>query len=444
MIQNSMVNKCAFIFVMRVINGLKCLDKKFSLIKIYKTMNKNLLLGMFVAGVAISLPNIAKAQDDGFIVVEEDVTVVDLSQCKDHYYSSWKDNWFMQMGAGINVPMLENYLPNGKEKHHITTAYNAGFGKWMTPYLGWRMSGLYGAIHWDNYVYSKAKYANANFDLMWDMFNSVWGVNTSRMVSIVPFVGLGGTLTWDFNDNSPAIRTSYGNKPNQWTLPVSAGLQMRFRLCSYADFFIEGRAQFYGDNFNNYAYGEPVDVNVTAIGGFAINFGGRSFNSYNPCDNLAYIGSLNEQINDLRVSLAVCNTALAEAEAQLPCPEVKPTPAATSTPTPNDAILLSTVRFALNSSMITDTEMVNVYNVAQWLKEHPSQNIVIKGYADVQTGTSDYNMQLSRQRAQNVYNALVDDYGINPNRLSIQAEGSNSQVYDTNNWNRIVIFAPAK
>ena len=52
-------------------------------------------------------------------------------------------------------------------------------------------------------------------------------------------------------------------------------------------------------------------------------------------------------------------------------------------------------------------------------------------------------MELSRQRAQNVYDALID-YGINANRLSIQAEGSNTQLYDTNDWNRIVIFTPAK
>lgn len=417
---------------------MKYFDKKFSLIKIYKTMKKNFLLVMIVA---MLLPIGAMAQNDDYVVVEEDVTIVDLSQCKDHYYSSWKENWFMQMGAGINIPMLENYLPDGKAKHHITAAYNLGVGRWMTPYLGWRMSGLYGAIHWDNNVYSKARYINANADLMWDMFNSVMGVNTMRRFSIIPFVGIGGTLTWDFNDHSPAIRTSYGDKPNQWTLPVSAGLQMRFRLCRYADFFIEGRAQFYGDNFNNYAYGEPIDVNITAIGGFAINFGGRNFNSYNPCNDLAYINNLNSQVNDLRASLAVCSVALAEAESQLPCPEVKPTPVTTQT---KDAILLSTVRFAINSAMITDAEMVNVYNVAMWMKEHPNQKIVIKGYADEQTGTSDYNMQLSRERAQNVYNALVGDYGINSNRLSIQAEGSNTQLYDTNDWNRIVIFAPAK
>lgn len=406
-------------------------------------MKKNLLLVMAVVGVAMALPIGAMAQNDDYVVVEEDVTIVDLSQCKDIYHSSWRDNWFMQMGAGMNLPMLENYLPDGTEKHHITAAYNLGFGRWMTPYLGWRISGLYGAIHWDNNVYSKAKYVNANFDLMWDMLNSVAGVNSNRVFSIVPFVGLGGTYTWDFNDQAPAIRTSYGDKPNQWTLPVSAGLQMRFRLCSYADFFIEGRAQFYGDNFNNYAYGEPVDVNITAIGGFSINFGGRNYKAYNPCGDLGYIASLNDQVNNLRASLAVCSAALADAEAQLPCPEVKPAPAVVSSAPAKDAILLSTVRFSRNSAVITDTEMVNVYNVAEWLMENPKQNIVIKGYADEQTGTSDYNMNLSRQRAQNVYDALVD-YGVNASRLSIQAEGSNSQLYDTNDWNRIVIFAPAK
>ena len=405
-------------------------------------MKKNLLLVMAVVGVVMVLPSKAIAQDDDYVVVEEDVTIVDMSQCKDIYHSSWKDNWFMQMGAGMNLPMLENYLPDGTEKRHITAAYNMGFGKWMTPYLGWRMSALYGAIHWDNNVYSKAKYVNANFDLMWDMFNSVGGVNSNRVFSIVPFVGLGGTYTWDFSPNTPAIRTSYGDKPNQWTLPVSAGLQMRFRLCQYADFFIEGRAQFYGDNFNNCAYGDPVDVNITAIGGFSINFGGRNYKAYNPCGDLGYIASLNDQVNDLRASLAVCSAALADAEAQLPCPEVKPVPVAKPAPA-KDAILLSTVRFARNSAVITDTEMVNVYNVAEWLMENPKQNIVIKGYADEQTGTSDYNMNLSRQRAQNVLNALVD-YGVNASRLSIQAEGSSSQLYDTNDWNRIVIFAPAK
>ena len=82
-----------------------------------------------------------------------------------------------------------------------------------------------------------------------------------------------------------------------------------------------------------------------------------------------------------------------------------------------------------------------MYNIARWMKDNPDQCVAIVGYADKDTGTSDYNMALSKRRAQAVNDMLVNTYGINPDRLSIQAEGSNVQPYDENNWNRIVIFS---
>jgi outer membrane protein OmpA-like peptidoglycan-associated protein len=101
---------------------------------------------------------------------------------------------------------------------------------------------------------------------------------------------------------------------------------------------------------------------------------------------------------------------------------------------------MSTVRFTINSAAISDAEMVNIYNVAQWMDANPDQSVAIIGFADKATGTSAYNKQLSRQRAQNVFNALTNQYSIDPDRLSIQAEGSDVQPYQVNNWNRIVIF----
>lgn len=402
-------------------------------------MKKNVFLIIAACGGILLPANVADAQET--VIVEEDLVVTGTVPCKDHYYSTWKDNWFMQLGAGINAPFLENHLIDGDAGHHLTAAYNLGFGKWISPYLGWRISMLYGAVHWDNNVYSKAKYANANFDLMWDMFNSLGGANPGRVFSIVPFVGLGGTFAWDFDAPSSVIVGKHGQtKSNSWTLPVSAGLQMRFRLGKYVDFFAEGRAQFYGDNFNNCAYGEPVDVNITAVGGFIINFGGSGFRSYNPCNYLSYIDNLNGQVNELRAALADCGNRLAAAESQLPCPEVV-TP---DCPEVAAAPLMSTVRFSLNSAKVMPNELVNVYNVAQWMKTNPETSVVIKGYADKDTGTSEYNKELSRKRAEAVYNILVNDYKVKASRLSIQAEGSDTQAYDTNNWNRIVIFSQDK
>ena len=386
---------------------------------------------------AMTLPGFqANAQET--VVVEEETVALTEVPCKTHYYSNGGDNWFIQLGAGVTSPFVENKLPNGDQKHHLTAVYNVGFGKWFSPYIGWRLSFLGGSLHWDNQQFNHAKWVNANLDFMWDMFNSFGGVNSKRVFSIVPFIGLGGAYTWDYSDGASTVLRDNGKvKRNSWSLPLSAGLQLRFRLCKYVDFFAEGRAQFAGDNFNNEVVGAPIDMNLSVIGGFSFNIGGADFKSYNPCDYVSYIANLNNQVNDLRGALATTSAALAAAEAQLPCPEIQVQEKNTVI---EAAPMMATVRFNINSARIRNEEMVNVYNVAEWMKANPEQNVVICGYADKDTGTSSYNMALSKRRAEAVRDALVNKYGINPDRLTIDAEGSNVQPYKENNWNRIVIF----
>lgn len=401
-------------------------------------MKKTLASAAAVAFMAMFCAGNANAQQE-VVVEEESISVVDAANCKTHYYVDKHDNWFLQLGAGIAVPMVENHLVSGDAKRHITATYNFGVGKWFSPYVGFRFSGYYGPLHWDNDSYSKAKMANLYFDFMWDMCNSLGGVNAERPVSVIPFIGIGGAYVWDIQSDGTNIPRNEGSlRTRQWTLPVSAGIQLRFRLCRYVDFFLEGRAGFYGDNFNGAAWNDPVDVLISATGGFNINFGGVKYQAYNACKDLAYINSLNGQVNALRGDLAATAAALAAAESQLPCPEVKAAECPESTAAP----MMSTVRFTINSSKISDEEMVNVYNTAQYLKDNPDVNVVIKGYADKDTGTSEYNQALSERRAKAVYDALTKTYGINAKRLSIDAKGSSSQPYSTNDWNRIVIFVP--
>ena len=379
----------------------------------------------------------AFAQDA--IVTEESISITEVPECNVRYYNSWRDGWFIQLGAGVNLPVMEGFK---HEKKHIGATYNLAFGRWFTPYMAFRIGGYYG-----NYAEGLStgtlhyRSASANVDFMWDMCNSIAGVNLNRPVSVVPFVGIGANYVHHFGGTTGAINTyDDGHKrTNAWTIPVSAGLQLRFRLCKYVDFFLEGRASFAGDNFNNIDADVPVDIAFQATGGLTFNIGGKSFQTYDPCAEAAYISSLNDQVNDLREELAVTTAALAAAESQLPCPEVKPAPA--PAPVVEAAPMLTTVRFSINSARVTPMEMVNVYNVAEYMKKNPDAKVTITGYADKDTGTADFNQKLSERRAQAVYDILTNNYGISGDRLVKAAEGSSEQPYTTNNWNRIVIFS---
>lgn len=250
---------------------------------------RNLYLGSALCAAAFcAVP--ASAQEAEY--VEETVSVTEYTcDNTNHTFANWRNNWFIQLGAGINQPFVERGLgvdPDIKsvDRKRMTATYNFGFGRWMSPYLGFRINAIGGALHWDNPTslnpengWSKGKHVNVNFELMWDMFNSLGGMNPNRVFSIIPFAGFGGDYMWrvkDGNDNYAAATNTRGDKglkDESWTLPVTAGLQFRFRLCKYVDFFAEARATFYGDNWNCCVYGDPVDVNVAAIGGFNINFG---------------------------------------------------------------------------------------------------------------------------------------------------------------------------
>ena len=173
------------------------------------------------------------------------------------------------------------------------------------------------------------------------------------------------------------------------------------------------------------------------MGGVIIHFTGSKFQRYNPCDYVNALSQANAQVNDLRAALATTSAALAAAEAQLPCPEVPET----VTVEAESTTLFPTVRFKLNSAYVSSEEMVNVYNIAEYMKANPNAQIVVRGYADKDTGSAAYNMKLSERRAKAVADILTGDYGISDSRLILEAAGSDTQIYPTNDWNRIVIFA---
>ena len=76
--------------------------------------------------------------------------------------------------------------------------------------------------------------------------------------------------------------------------------------------------------------------------------------------------------------------------------------------------------------------------MAQWLNENKDYTVLVVGYADKQTGTSKYNMELSEKRATAVQKRLVAN-GVESERISVVAKGDTEQVSSTPEKNRVVL-----
>lgn len=387
-------------------------------------------LTLIFAGVFLSLLSskvYAQAPE-----IEEEIVVVDfVPEGKTYYYSPLpRDNWFMSMGAGVQTLFAEH-----KGKSLFSLSMTVDFGKWFNPYWGLRLSATGGALRLrypEEVDILHYKNVSLAADFMWNMTNTIGGYDPYRIISVIPYVGFASNYAF----KNPFGKTlSFG---------ISTGMRFNVRLCRYADMFVEGKVNILSDNYNGVIKSKRAEATLALLGGISFNFGGKKFGSYNPVRETFVREALNAEINTMRSqdnTLAKKNELLESENTQLKKQLAQKPKVITEKPSPCDAQLTSAVRFALNSSVVTDEEMINIYNIAEWMKANPTCDVIVTGYADKETGTDEYNKKLSEQRANKVIKILVKEYNIDESRLKLIANGSSMQPYPNNNsWNRVVVF----
>lgn len=388
-------------------------------------------LTLILAGVLITLfTNNVYAQETP--EVEEEIVIVDfIPEGRTYYYSPLpRDNWFMSMGAGVQTLFAEH-----KGKSLFSLSMTVDFGKWFNPQWGLRLSATGGALR---LRYPEETdilhYKNVSLvaDFMWNMTNTIGGYDPYRIVSVIPYVGFASNYAF----KNPLGKTlGFG---------ISTGMRFNIRMCQYADLFVEGKVNILSDGYNGVVKSKRVDATMALLGGISFNFGGKKFGSYNPVRETFTRDVLNAEINALRAEdnlYAQQNEILQAENSQLKSQLAQKPKVIIEKTSPCDTQLTSAVRFALNSSTVTNEEMINIYNIAEWMKANPTCNVTVTGYADKDTGSEEYNKKLSEQRANKVINILVKKYKIDPSRLKLIGNGSTMQPYPNNNsWNRVVVF----
>lgn len=98
-----------------------------------------------------------------------------------------------------------------------------------------------------------------------------------------------------------------------------------------------------------------------------------------------------------------------------------------------DNTIAPTLGFVINKAELTEQSNAYLYQIAQAYK---NSELVVKGYADAQTGNPEYNMELSKKRAEVVKNKLIE-YGAT--NVVTEAYGDTVQPFADNNMNRVAI-----
>lgn len=374
----------------------------------------------------------------------EDLSIkADTVNTLKHYKAS--DNWFISLVAGTNFSLSENirFAPFGKR---LGPSVGIAAGKYFNPavgarvrvaYLGQRsranseLVDAYPEVYGDG-IY-KFNMISTYFDGLFNFNNLFKPYKESNRFNVVGVVGIGMNTSFGFDEKiknwSPSKGGQYEVDRSTGTyLAIHAGIQLNYKVSEAIDINLESTFNATDDGYNGTRYDRKYDGYIYVVAGatyhFKDHYGDRRF-KYVTLTDQKHIDRLNAQINEARAELANKPEPIVRVEKKVE----------------TSRILDMTVSFIIDKYNITDIQKNNVQKVAEYLLNNPNMNLIITGYADVETGNPAYNLKLSQRRAEAVRDMLVNDFGVDSSRLRIDYKGDTVQPYERKNeWNRVVIF----
>lgn len=85
------------------------------------------------------------------------------------------------------------------------------------------------------------------------------------------------------------------------------------------------------------------------------------------------------------------------------------------------------IEFDTDSAVIKTSHYEEINKLGQYMNRYPTTTAVIEGHTD-NVGSAELNMKLSQQRAENVVNYLVKNFGIEHSRLSAKGYGDTRRI----------------
>lgn len=353
-------------------------------------------------------------------------------------YGFW-DNWFVQVQGGASYTFSEYYRDATVTK--IIAPHAAlSLGKFVSPQAGVRLQ----ADGWESKNYWKTKqgyyhcnYFQVSLDGMLNLTNVFLPYRENRPFNLYGILGVGYVHGF--------AKDKYDIAENDYFVP-RAGVQADFRLSNVTSLNFEVTGNLMPDNFNGHVYDCKYDVVTNAMVGLTFHLPEQGFKVVTASDPNE-LKRLNDKLNERQSQIQTqqgeidqYKKTIADLQNQL---AKKPQKEIVNTSS-QETVLNAVVVFRLGSAALEQNQEINIYNAAKYLKENPNVKVTVTGYADKSTGNATINQQLSEKRANAVADILTSKYGINATRITTEASGDKVQPFETNEWNRVVIFTADK
>ena len=349
-------------------------------------------------------------------------------------------NWFITLWGGVNSLAAEANRHYDDFFDRSRLSFRLAVGKWFTPVWGFRVQMGVGRLSGHSHLLKqyniydhlpdhsvipeeiqnsvfyvngvdwferKFTYMDWSVNVMTDVVR--WFAKERKRVGLVLAMGPGYVHTFGSQGLSAANSFAF-----------NGGIHLNYNLNEHWDILAGFQGMIVDETFDGQIGGLPGDHNRTleGYGGFSLGisykFGGRKFGRYAKVQPITY-----ESVRYMMPSKVVEVTKYVD----------------------EDVVTSFAVRFFIDQHNIEDDQKLNIDRIARYLKRHPETKLEMVGYADRETAYPEYNQKLSERRVNAVRDYLVNECGIDPSRLVMDARGDKERVYSEDyRWNRVVVM----
>ncbi len=331
----------------------------------------------------------------------------------DLYLTKWASPSF-GVGLGASYGVFKGLYQSNPYQHKSYVVMNQRFVTSPIEYYT-NADPMYNS---QQLAYQRGSYINTYVLAHADFGNILFGYNPNRFFDIVAFGG--GGLIFGLNDKY-AVGTT-------WNL----GLANKFRITERFAINLNLRGAFVSDSFDGEDYiVEPTEQLLRdnhkndgifgATLGFTYGLDKDGWRTASRSSEYKYEKEIVEKI----------------------VKETVPVPA------PQVIVDIPEVWFHINFVVdkwdISKRELINLQSIADLIKSTPNTKYLVCGYADKQTATPDHNMMLSENRANAVYDVLVNQFGVPASQIVKDYKGGvDYMFYNEKELSRCVMINSIK